>query len=810
MRRFLLTLALLFLPALAWAQNQPVYQTGSVTRGHVAGWETAGVVGDLEAGGGLTQLTLTNTGTPLCINDALVSSPSGYHQICFGANALGGALISYQAYGGASPLGIECNINGTVYPCFPSGGNVVGPTSPFPTASDAACWNGGVTLKDCGFPPVNASLFAQGEILSGLGAGTYHARFPDQGVSILDYPTVGDPNVCSGSDDTGPLLAAAATGKNVTLPGGVTCNFNTQVGGVVLNITTPGQCIIGSGKGITTVATTITTGAVFGLTGDNACLIGFSVNAPAMTDGFLAVDADDADALIQAINIQNIAGLVAVQPAAGEIVIDNIRGTGIRGGSASIYDSAIAAGERAFVLGYGTTGNAGPIIGSRWVLGGDNGLVFAGSIAGTTLTVSAILNGGASHVGQLAAGQYLFGSGASVTAGTKILSQATGTTGGVGTYTVSASQSVSATEMAANPVAAVDLDGDSNSSGWSEIRLNNFDTCLLLTNRISAGPGNVPNFTNAVDYECQTPSATLQDSAGFDIQAGTQIAFHHAFANKVAYTGGGNTTGDALFCGADCSDLQIFGPRFNGEAGNGIRIFGTEVGVYGGSVGSAGNSGTSCATCANIKVGSTGSVVRLYGIAKMGGAATNYDLYAASGAADIKANGLAWAATTPVYDPGNVVTVSPAFQGCGASATGFNCFTPVLSYATPGTAAFTCTTSYGEWWRRGALIDFQLQLHGCNGSGSGESGNVIITGLPVVSMGGVSGLGMLSMTRIGNVTLDSGYTQVTAQMNTGAAQIYLYESGSGVAAQALTSTNISPSASNVELDLGGTYLTNTN
>jgi Flp pilus assembly protein TadG len=66
-------------------------------------------------------------------------------------------------------------------------------------------------------------------------------------------------------------------------------------------------------------------------------------------------------------------------------------------------------------------------------------------ISGTTLTVTACPSGCAastttSQEGPLAVGQNLTGSG--VTAGTTILSQLTGTTGGIGTYKVSASQTV--------------------------------------------------------------------------------------------------------------------------------------------------------------------------------------------------------------------------------------------------------------------------------------------------------------------------------------------------------------------------------
>jgi hypothetical protein len=64
---------------------------------------------------------------------------------------------------------------------------------------------------------------------------------------------------------------------------------------------------------------------------------------------------------------------------------------------------------------------------------------FTGSIATTTLTVSAV------SAGALFPSMQLTGTG--VTAGTRIVAQLTGTTGGAGTYTVSVSQTVSSTAI---------------------------------------------------------------------------------------------------------------------------------------------------------------------------------------------------------------------------------------------------------------------------------------------------------------------------------------------------------------------------
>lgn len=146
--------------------QQPI---GTFTPGHAlratttsgAYSDAGGAAGSTAFGQGyLTELGITGTGTPFCINSALISGP--YYQFCLGASALGGGLISFNAYGGAAPLGLNIFLNGVSYPFpGPGSGNVIAPTSPTPTAGDAAIWNGGTTVKDGGLSaPHVASLTA--------------------------------------------------------------------------------------------------------------------------------------------------------------------------------------------------------------------------------------------------------------------------------------------------------------------------------------------------------------------------------------------------------------------------------------------------------------------------------------------------------------------------------------------------------------------------------------------------------------------------------------------------------------------------
>lgn len=153
-----LALASLLVSTHAFGQAQP---TGRFTPGHALRANTATGSPYSDAGGAagsptfnsgyLTEIGITNTGTPFCINDALTSATSGYHQLCFGANSLGGGLISYQALGGAANLGLNLYLNGNLFPLLGiATGNVTGPISPFPTVGDIAVWAGADAIVDSG------------------------------------------------------------------------------------------------------------------------------------------------------------------------------------------------------------------------------------------------------------------------------------------------------------------------------------------------------------------------------------------------------------------------------------------------------------------------------------------------------------------------------------------------------------------------------------------------------------------------------------------------------------------------------------
>lgn len=200
-RLLVAALGLTLLLASPAAYSQQVIQGGPspATPGHAPRFITNQVIGDSgpanggPPGYGLTELNITNnTGiAPECINDAPVTNSAGYHQLCFGANVGGQGLISYNAYGGAQPLPLNCLINGQSFPCINTGhGNVVGPTISIP--GDAATWSSsdGTLLGDPGAPPIlsvptNAALKALGTPLNGIQLLTGGGNLLTGGTNLL-------------------------------------------------------------------------------------------------------------------------------------------------------------------------------------------------------------------------------------------------------------------------------------------------------------------------------------------------------------------------------------------------------------------------------------------------------------------------------------------------------------------------------------------------------------------------------------------------------------------------------------------------
>lgn len=228
-----------FLVLVLWASpgvaQSPLW-SGNYVPGHFVKQLSPGVLGDSgpAAGGGpnggLTELGITNTGTPLCITDGPITGP--YHQLCLGANASGSAVISSNAYLGASALPLQVIVNGTSYPFPGTGtGNVMGPNSS--TIGHLASFNNtlGTLLSDSG---VAASLIVTGPGSSVAGniptfSGTGGNVLQDSGIAVSSLAPKVSPVF------TAPTLGAALA---------------TSINGLALTTTT-GTLTIANGKTLT-------------------------------------------------------------------------------------------------------------------------------------------------------------------------------------------------------------------------------------------------------------------------------------------------------------------------------------------------------------------------------------------------------------------------------------------------------------------------------------------------------------------------------------------------------------------------------
>lgn len=239
-RHIVVALLLLLAPNLAWAQNKPVFQSGlNITRGHAAVWQNNGVIADAGGANGsgilgsgyLTELGITNTGTPFCIDDALTSAVGGYHQLCLGANALGGGLISYNNFGAAVPLPLQFSINGSLsqYPPVGGPGNVVGPLSS--AVGNLPTFNNGTgnLLKD-----------------SGIGSGAIPAK------RIIAYPpttwtaSASNPWIFVVPEGYAPIVTAGTQSQ-----GFAEAFAYRALNGLSMDIYGPGENQLGGGGGST-------------------------------------------------------------------------------------------------------------------------------------------------------------------------------------------------------------------------------------------------------------------------------------------------------------------------------------------------------------------------------------------------------------------------------------------------------------------------------------------------------------------------------------------------------------------------------
>lgn len=233
--------ALLFSVLVATPAFAQVRQSGGVTTGHVAQWATNGVIqdGGSALNGSINALGITATGTPFCINDSVASGQ--YHQLCFGSNSLGGGLISFNAYGGASNLPLQLNINGVTTPIGTGTINngTAGQLGYYATTGSTISGDVNATITNGAFTLGQSGSVLGKLLLSGSASGT---------LSIV-------PQAASGTYEFDLPTTAGTAGQVLTSQGGAgTAMTWTSIGGSVIGATagqfgyyaTTGNAISGS------------------------------------------------------------------------------------------------------------------------------------------------------------------------------------------------------------------------------------------------------------------------------------------------------------------------------------------------------------------------------------------------------------------------------------------------------------------------------------------------------------------------------------------------------------------------------------
>ena len=233
MKRLLALLAVLVSLASTpcFAQStQNVLQSGTVTAGHVPVWVYSNIIGDGGSAnnGAISNFGLTANGagtgpigTNFCDQDAPISSPTGYHFLCFSPNALGGGLIAYGANGGATALPLQCDINGAISPCLGSQAQgmptVLNLSTLEATASTTAVAVVRLAYSTNGDAPslvyyaspsacsLNSGAGDNGSQVPSSDSNCWIALFPPGGADIREFGAVGD-----GSTDSHVAINSAA------------------------------------------------------------------------------------------------------------------------------------------------------------------------------------------------------------------------------------------------------------------------------------------------------------------------------------------------------------------------------------------------------------------------------------------------------------------------------------------------------------------------------------------------------------------------------------------------------------------------
>jgi hypothetical protein len=218
---------------------------------------------------------------------------------------------------------------------------------------------------------------------------------------------------------------------------------------------------------------------------------------------------------------QALSSMTVASPTVITVATAPANGTAVSfaAGSGGVLPTGVTADAPYYVFNRtSTTYNLSTTTGTSLIATMNAGATFTGSIAGTTLTVTAVSGTGVIGIGQVI-------SGTGVTAGTNITALGTGA-GGVGTYTVSASQTVASTTITAVATPGVVTIATAPSNGNTV----SFSTTGTLPTGIVAGTSYfVVNRTSTTFQISATSGGTAINFSG--TQTGTHTATYYALVN---------------------------------------------------------------------------------------------------------------------------------------------------------------------------------------------------------------------------------------------------------------------------------------